>query len=636
MASAVLAVDLAPYLKRDTYGIIKISPDGTYYAATLPLEDRTGLVVLRRADKHVMAKAVGTRDSVVADFWWANNERIVIAMAERMGSRDRPQLTGELHALSVVGGPVKVLVGAPRDVGMVETIGGTHAYEAATLIDPLPEDARNVLISVMDYGATPRTRVEKLDVYDGHRSPVATAPVRGANFVTDGRGEVRFAAGAAGAADDNSRQLYYREARGSDWRLVNDEARTGHYEMPLGFSTDGTTAYLQVEQAKGADAIVAWDPKTGTRKELLRDPVVDPYKPLFDRNGNTIIGAQYMNDGVRSRYFDEGNETTAIYRRLEKAFPGSVVDITSFTRDGRLALVVVWNDRTQGDFYLYDTQIRRADGVFVRRIWFDPEALPRTQAFELTARDGLPLHGYLTTPRGKEDQALPMVVMPHGGPFGYFDEWAFDDDVQLLAEAGYAVLRVNYRGSGNYGSAFRVAGAREWGGKMQDDLTDATHWAIDRKIADPSRICLYGASYGGYAALMGVAREPSLYRCAAGYVGVYDLEAMHRDDARIAPWARNWANDWIGDRGALDARSPVNLAKQIKVPVFLAAGGKDTRAPIAHSKKMERALRDAGVPVETLYIDSEDHGFYTEEHRRAFYTRLLDFLSRNLGGAKAQ
>jgi dipeptidyl aminopeptidase/acylaminoacyl peptidase len=228
-----------------------------------------------------------------------------------------------------------------------------------------------------------------------------------------------------------------------------------------------------------------------------------------------------------------------------------------------------------------------------------------------------------------------MVVMPHGGPFGIFDQWSFDEDTQMLAEAGYAVLRINFRGSDNYGASFRRAGAREWGARMQDDLTDATRWAIEQGIADPARICIYGASYGGYAALMGAAREPDLYRCAIGYVGVYDLEAKHRDNSRAARWLRNWSDDWMGERDALDARSPVLLAAQIKAPVLLVAGGEDSTAPIAHSKKMERALRHAGKPVETLYVSSEGHGFYTEEHRREYYTRLLDFLARHLGGATA-
>jgi dipeptidyl aminopeptidase/acylaminoacyl peptidase len=324
-----------------------------------------------------------------------------------------------------------------------------------------------------------------------------------------------------------------------------------------------------------------------------------------------------------------------VYRALAKAFPDHAVNVTSHTRDG-VALVQAWNDRTPGDTYLFDPAKMSAKDVFIQREWFDPAKLPKARAITVKARDGLVLHGYLTLPFGaKETTPLPMVVLPHGGPFGIFDQWAFDDDTQLLAEAGYAVLRINFRGSGNYGRAFHQAGAREWGGAMQDDLTDATRWAIAERIADPARICIYGASYGGYAALMGVAKEPDLYRCAVGYVGVYDLEAKHREDSRDAKWVRNWMDDWVGERSTLAARSPTEMASRIKVPVLLAAGGADVIAPISHSKAMARALRDAGKPVQTLYFDSEGHGFYTEDHRRAFYTTLLDFLADNIGGTRA-
>jgi len=625
-------VDLEQYLKRDGYGRIKISPDGRYYAATIELEDRGGLVILRRSDRKVVGGSAGVKDSVVNDFWWAKDDVVVLSTAERLGSRDQPYPTGLLFAVGTDGSRVRTLVGPKVEANMVTTYGGTPEWEMASLIDTLPDDPSNVLISVWDMGVNPKTRVERLDVYTGRRVSVASAPVRRATFVTDVAGHVRF---AEGARDDNYRKLYYRDSDDAEWQLVNDEAQSGRYESALGFSADGVTAYLQGMEDSGPDAVVAWNTRTGVRKQVQRDAVVDPYDTVYDRDARTLIGMQYMADTVQTRLFDETSGTARIYRALGKAFPAAAVTITSYTRDGRLALAQVWNDRTPGDTYLFDTEAMTASGIFVRREWFDPAKLPAARAVTVKARDGLMLHGYLTPPRGASGPGpAPMVVMPHGGPFGIFDTRSFDDDTQLLAEAGYAVLRINFRGSGNYGASFRRAGAREWGGRMQDDLTDATRWAVEQNIADPSRICIYGASYGGYAALMGAAREPDLYRCAVGYVGVYDLEAMHRDDANRTRWLRNWANDWLGERETLDARSPVLMAERIKAPVFLAAGGQDRTAPIAHSKKMERALRNAGKSVETLYFPSEGHGFYTDEHRREYYTRLLDFLARYLGGGK--
>jgi dipeptidyl aminopeptidase/acylaminoacyl peptidase len=258
------------------------------------------------------------------------------------------------------------------------------------------------------------------------------------------------------------------------------------------------------------------------------------------------------------------------------------------------------------------------------------------KAIQFQARDGLAIKGYLTLPKGASGRNMPMVVLPHGGPFFVSDAWEYTPEVQLLASAGYAVLQVNFRGSDDRGRWFSQAGARQWGGTMQDDVTDATRWAIGQGIADASRICIYGSSYGAYAALEGAAKEPGLYKCAAGYVGVYDLPMMFSEgDTRELASGRTYLHDWIGEPSQLGAVSPVNQADRIKVPVFLAAGREDERAPVGHTERMESALKRAGVPVETLYYDGEGHGFYKPEHRREFYARLLAFLSRSLGGATA-
>lgn len=229
-----------------------------------------------------------------------------------------------------------------------------------------------------------------------------------------------------------------------------------------------------------------------------------------------------------------------------------------------------------------------------------------------------------------------MIVLPHGGPYGIYDDWSCQTERQRLAAAGYAVLQVNFRGSGGAGKQHREMGLRQWGLAMQEDVTDATRWAVDRGIADPRRICIYGASYAAYSALMGAAREPGLYRCAAGYVGVYDLEMMQAESVRYARWAVKGARDWVGDGPqALRAASPSHLAGQITLPVFLAAGGEEATAPVGHTEAMEAALRKAGTPVSSLYCRHDGHGFSLPENQRAYCRQLLAFLSTHLGGAQA-
>jgi dipeptidyl aminopeptidase/acylaminoacyl peptidase len=613
-------VDVAPFVRKATYIDVKISPNGDYFAVTVPLEDRTVLVILRRSDMKPTAKIEGGKDSVIYGFWWANDERVVASMAQKYGRDERLFANGEIYAVNADGSRGLSLTGPAQ-------------YTFAQMYDPLRDDDRNVLISAYPYGENSKTLLEKLDIYNGKRSPVAASPVGSGRFVTDRSGVARF---AQGTDKDNSDKLFYREREGGDWRMINSESTSGVIESPVGFSADGKRALMILEHPGKSDAVVAWDPATGQRSEMLSDAAVDPYDILTDQQG-VPIGARFMHERVRNRFFDPNEPTAKLYRQLEKAFPNDAVEITSGTDDGKSLVLFVASDRNAGDYYLFDTIAKKVEPLFARRLWLDPEKMATNRSVDIVARDGVKLHGYLTLPPGQEPGTpRPMVLLPHGGPFGVADEWWFDEESQLLAKAGYAVLRVNYRGSSNYGRDFEESGAREWGRKLQFDLTDATRWAIEQKIADPKRICIYGASYGAYAALMGAASEPELYRCAAGYVGVYDMVEHHKRVSSDSRLNKIWVGQWYGSRETMEAISVSKMANKIRVPVFLAAGGKDEIAPIAQSEKMEKALKAAGISVETLYYPYEGHGFYTEENRLAFYSKLVNFLSSHLGGAPAK
>lgn len=634
-APAASAVNVDAYIKKDRFNDVKLSPNGDYLAATVPFEDKTALVILRRADNKVTANFRLGKNTHVHSFSWVSPERVLISMSRKFGELDSPQLDGNLYAVNADGSKPAILVG--QDVASAGP--GTKIQPkkveqiAAFLVDDLPGDDKHVVISVEPFSDDPYTRAEKLDVYTGRRTPLARAPVRNADFITDGKGVVRF---ATGFGVDNVRKLYYRKGEGAEWELISASNTGDGIEMPIGFSADDTVAYLQAERKNGPDAVVAYDIASGKRTELLQDAKVDPAGFIYRGNSATPVGAFFV-DGKRiTKFFDTAAPEARLYRSLESAFGGDPVRITSRSSDQRLALVEVSSASNPGDFFLFDTTTKKAEHLLSRRDWFDPAEMADKRGISLQSRDGLALHGYLSLPRGSAGKNLPMVVMPHGGPFGVQDPWGFDDRAQILAAAGYAVLQVDFRGSSGYGRAFTHAGAREWGGKMQDDVTDATRWAIQQGIADSGRICIYGASYGAYAALMGAAKEPSLYKCAAGYVGVYDLPSLHNTgDIQRRGSGETYLREWIGSREELGAVSPTRMADRIKVPVFLAAGGEDERAPIVHSKMMEQALRKAGTPVEALYYDTEGHGFYTEAHQREYYTKLLAFLARSLGGQVA-
>ncbi|MCU1023256.1 MULTISPECIES: alpha/beta hydrolase family protein [Stenotrophomonas] len=634
-AGSAWAVDLTQFLRQETFTDIKISPGGEYVAATVPMEDSTAIAVMRLADKQLVGSFRPPQKNHAYEFDWVSNERLLIGLAEKWGALDKPNPTGELYAIDANGNRGELLVGY-----RVESKGpGTRIQPkkveavAAFLADDLPGDERNVLVTVWPFAEDPFTRVERMDVASGRRVRMASSPVRRGEFTTDGQGEVRF---VHGSGSDNVNKLYYRERSGDSWKMINDEAVSKRIETAIGFSADGSLAYLQAEQTQGPDAIVSWNPQTGERAVVLRDEVVDPYRIIHRPGTHVPVGALYMGDTPRTRFFDEKSPEARLYRSLEAAFGGPVY-ITSSTRDGRVVLVETWSGTNPGDFYVYDTEARKAEHLISRSDWIDIDRSATVRPVALKARDGLPLHGFLTVPSGSDGRNLPMVVMPHGGPFHVFDNGQYDRETQILAAAGYAVLQVNFRGSGNYGRAHAQAGAQQWGAAMQDDVTDATRWAIAQGIADARRICIYGASYGAYAAMMGAVREQGLYQCAAGYVGVYDLPLMFaRGDVQERDSGVTFLREWLGDPAKLGAVSPVNLATQIKVPVFLAAGGEDKRAPIQHTERMEAALKRAGTPVESLYYKTEGHGFYTLAHRTEYYDKLLAFLSRSLGGKTAQ
>ncbi len=628
--------NLEDFLKTDQFRQIELSPDGAHYALTIPHEDRTLLRIVKRADMATtMGLDPGTNRHVV-DLVWANDERLLFGVEEKIGLLDRPLSTGEIFATNADGSHQELLFGVRAEGTKIGSRidKGKQEYGSAWVLDELPSDDRKVLVSVWPWArkAEPYSQVEEMDIYTGRRNRVVRAPVQRAQFLTDRAGQVRF---AFGAGVDNNQQTWYRADNDADWEQLNDQSKTRRRMWPLGFSADEQTAYLRIEEDTGPDAIYAFDVASGERTLALQGDFADPYLYLRSPGGRTLVGATYLEGLPVMRYFDRKSADAILYRTLAMSFPGQIIRIASATRDGNTTLLHVYSDRNPGDFYLFDVAQKKAEFLVPAQKWIDPRRTAEMQPIKLQARDGLALHGYLTVPPGSEGKNLPLVLLPHGGPFYVADSWGYDNEVQLLAAHGYAVLQVNFRGSSLYGRAHAAAGLRQWGKAMQDDLTDATRWAIEQGIADPARICIYGHSYGGYAALMGAAKEPDLYQCAAGYVGVYDLPLLYREgDIQERRADRNLLEHNLG-KDDLEAYSPARLAGQIKSPVFLAAGGKDERAPVAHTEAMERALKSAGVAVESLIYPNEGHGFYVEANKREFYTRLLAFFDKHIGAAAA-
>ena len=303
-----------------------------------------------------------------------------------------------------------------------------------------------------------------------------------------------------------------------------------------------------------------------------------------------------------------------------------------------MLLFSVSSDRNPGAYYLIDRRNNKVRKLFDLAGWIPRDQMAQRQITRFKASDGTELEAILTLPPHRQPFKLPMVLLPHGGPMAS-DGWGFDYDAQLLANRGYLVMQVNFRGSSGRGPDFKRAAYRHWGTRVQQDLIDGVHWAIKEAYADPARICVYGASFGGYSAMMSAIRAPKLFKCAVGYAGVYDLSMQKtKSDTRESESGRNYLDMALGtDPAELKANSPVDLVDQIDIPVLLIHGKDDKRAPYAEAEEMRNALEKAGKPVEWMAKSGEGHGFYDVQNNIDMYTKLLAFLKQSIGpGAPAQ
>lgn len=637
-AHAADVVPLDPFVQHDPVTDVALSPTGEYLAFTRRSKDKVGLMIVRLSDGTQAGGIHHGKDTMITSLMWANDERITYSVATQEGALSQPRGRGEIYAINADGSHTEVLV---SQLGAQATRAGKRqaGLVYAEVVDRFEQSPKEVLIQTSPYrysdaggrSSVPESKLERLNVMDGHRRVVATAPVGQADFYMDSRDEVRFADGS----DVNNRtRLYHRVDADSEWQLVNDQTQTSVSVTPIGFAPGDKIAYLLSERAGKPDGIYSYDTSNGKRELVAEDDNSDPWRILYSPFDDSPFGVVYMDGLPRVQYFDDANPAVKLHRSLQASFPGTIVSLGRATDDGGKGLIFVESDRNPGDTYLFDYKAKRAAFLMASNEGIDPELMAARKPVSLKARDGTPLHGYLTLPNGSDGKNLPLVINPHGGPMGIADSWLFDSDAQLLANRGYAVLQVNFRGSANHGRDFIAAGYHQWGRAMQDDLTDATRWAIDQGIADPGRICIYGSSYGAYAALMGAVREPALYRCAAGNVGVYDLDMMYKEDARSHDSYREYMDRTLG-RDNLAAISPNLLADRITIPVLLTAGDSDLTAPPGHTRKMRAALEALDKPVETKIYFGEGHGFYEPENRTDFYTRLLAFLDRNIGAKAA-
>ncbi|MDP5208972.1 S9 family peptidase [Microbulbifer sp. 2205BS26-8] len=396
-------------------------------------------------------------------------------------------------------------------------------------------------------------------------------------------------------------------------------------------------AYLEIGREGKTEQLVRMQTNNDEYLPVFEDNISDFSGIIYHPTSNKPLGVHLDPDYPKESFFDEGDGFAAYFRGLKKAFEGYSIRFTSFSSDGALGVLKVSGDRLPGDYFLANLTTKKVDFLISSSEWLDPKQLNPMQADAFITEDGFRIGTYLTFPRD-DKKTLPLVVIPHGGPHSR-DYWGYHQDAQILSQNGYLVLQINFRGSTGYGDHFYDAGRLEWGGKIQRDIFDAVHWAIEKGYADPERICIFGASFGGYSALMNPIRYPDLYQCAIGYVGVYDLEMMYkkgdikRRDRGLAYLKRELSKD----KDFLKKNSPVHNTSKLNLPLMIVHGKRDERAPVEHAELLLKQLKKENKPVKSLIISNAGHGFYSEENNLQFYTELLRFLDQHIGvGASEQ
>ena len=605
-------IPLRQFFDNPERALARLAPDGRRLAWLAP---RDGLlnVWVRSVGADDGRPVTADRDRGVRSYMWSRDGRFILYLNDVGGDENYHLLAaasdgpgGEAHDLTPFEGVKVGLVDVPRD------------------------DPRHVLVST-----NRRERslfdVERLDLEDGGIEPVAENPGNIISWVADRDGALRAALAQTPTGDW---EVLVREDESRPFRVLAEYANedSGH---PYAFSADGRELY--VASARGADLIglVALDTATGEERLIDRDEEADLVAPILSDRTGALLGALYRRDRVVVKAFDErfGRD----WARLGAIHPGDP-GITSTDDDEERWIVSFNDDREPGATYLFDRGSGDAEFLFRPRPWLDPDALAPMRPVAIRSRDGLTLRSYLTLPLGSSGRGLPMVLVVHGGPWAR-DAWGYDAEAQFLANRGYAVLQVNYRGSTGFGKAFKHAAEHEFAGRMHDDLVDAVQWAVDEGIADPARVGIYGGSYGGYAALVGVTFTPDLFAAAVSVVGPSNLVTL--TESFPAYWRPLLAGTWyryVGDpadpvqRKDLEARSPLFRADRIRVPLLVVQGANDPRVTKRESDQIVEALRARGVPVEYIVKDDEGHGFVKPENRIEVYRAMERFFARHLGG----
>jgi dipeptidyl aminopeptidase/acylaminoacyl peptidase len=606
------AIDMKDFFKNPEKSGYRVSPDGQYFSFRAPWKNRMNIFVQKVGDTAATRITQDTVRDIMGYFWKGdrilysrdiNGDENFIVFSANIDGKDVKPLT---PMQGVVANVADDFWGIP---GMEKNVMVTMNKRNPQVFDPY-------LVNI-ETGETKPLYDNSKENFEG--------------WMTDHNGVIRFASKTDGVTN----VWYYRA---SEKEPFTEYMRVGFKDnwSPLFFTFDNANLYVSTNlNGRDKSAIAEWD-LAGKKevKELFANADYDVDGLSYSRKRKVLTMVTWEGAKREKHILDE--HTKELMAKLEAKFPGYEVAIASQNDDETKRTIWVGSDKVTGRFYYHEDGQDEPLLLCDRTPWLKEEHMADMKPITYTSRDGLTIHGYLTLPKSREPKNLPVVVNPHGGPWAR-DGWGFNPEVQFLANRGYAVLQMNFRGSTGYGRKFWEASFKQWGKAMQDDVTDGVQWLIKEGIADPKRVAIYGASYGGYATLAGITYTPDLYACAVDYVGVSDLFTFQRT---IPPyWApfKAMMFEMVGDPAKdsllLDEGSPARHADRIKTPLFIAQGANDPRVKKSESDQMVAALKARGVEVEYMVKDNEGHGFHNEENRFDFYGAMEKFLAQHLASA---
>jgi len=600
---------VSDFFRNPSQTSFQISPDGRYFSYLSPHNSRMNIIVSAIGSEEANRITEVERD--IAGYLWANNDRIIYAK-DRAGDENF-RLYGidkdgsNLTDLTPYDSVRIILIDELREVEDEVIIGMNKDNKA--LFEPYKINIETGFVVKL---------AENKDVYN----PIS-------NWITDHNGDIRM---AIQVVDGVNKNILYRKSGKGPFTTV----MTMNFEEtfnPFFFDFKNTdVVYAASNIGRDKEVIIRYDMSIGKElEELFHHDEVDVSSLNYSRERKVPTYASYTTDKTQRYFFD--STMAEVYSFLESSLPNYEVVVVSSDRLENKFLVRTYNDRSRGSYYFYNTADSSLEKLVDVSPWIKEEDMARMIPVKYMSRDSLTIHGYLSLPKGMEAKNIPVVINPHGGPWERV-RWGFNPEVQLLASHGYGVLQMNFRGSTGYGKEFWKASFKEWGRKMQDDITDGTEWLIDEGIAAPSQVAIYGGSYGGYAALAGVTFTPELYTCAIDYVGVSNLHTFL--NALPPYWKpyREMMYAMIGhpvrDSALIAEASPVNFADQIQRPLLVVQGANDPRVNIHESDQIVRAMRDNGIDVPYMVKYDEGHGFRNEENRFEFYHAMMGFLEEHM------